>query len=151
MERGARLVASCGTRVVLQMPRGNLEGIHPRIMLLQQVIGQIEKLEFGRAFRLLRQHKLDINLLHDVNPIQFLLHIDQFVAEVNQVDHLNLFINSLVPDQRGKELEFMREDRSVLIENAVDTSTFKLTEQRGLPLAQFKVQRQNNKDVLILD
>jgi elongator complex protein 1 len=72
------------------------------------VIQLIENLEFGKAFRILRQHKLDINLLHDVNPIQFLLHIDKFVAEVKQVDYLNLFINSLVPEQRGKELEFMR-------------------------------------------
>jgi hypothetical protein len=27
VERGARLVTCCGSRVVLQMPRGNLEGI----------------------------------------------------------------------------------------------------------------------------
>lgn len=90
------------------MPRGNLEAVHPRFLLLQQVLMLIDGLEYGRAFRLLRQHKLDINLMHDANPIDFLLNIDKFVAEVPQVDHLNLFINSLVPAARGKELEFMR-------------------------------------------
>jgi len=33
-ERGSRLVIAKGFKVVLQMPRGNLEGINPRIMLL---------------------------------------------------------------------------------------------------------------------
>jgi len=30
------------------------------------------------------------------------------VDEVSQVDYLNLFINSLVDDEYGKELDFMR-------------------------------------------
>jgi len=38
VERGARIVAINGARTVLQMPRGNLEGVAPRIMLLTQVI-----------------------------------------------------------------------------------------------------------------
>lgn len=50
------------------MPRGNLEGVTPRIMLLKEVIQLIKDSEYGRAFRLLRQHKLDINLIYDVNP-----------------------------------------------------------------------------------
>jgi hypothetical protein len=42
-----------------------------------------------------------------VNPEQFLAHIDKFVKEVSQVDYLNLFVNSLSKESRGKELEFM--------------------------------------------
>lgn len=34
--------------------------------------------------------------------------VGKFVSEVKQVDYLNLFINSLNEDERGKELEFMR-------------------------------------------
>jgi len=34
--------------------------------------------------------------------------IGKFVSEVKQVDYLNLFINSLNEEDRGKELEFMR-------------------------------------------
>jgi len=51
------------------MPRGNLEGIQPRIMLLKEVVQLIKDSEYGRAFRLLRQHKLDINLIYDVDPV----------------------------------------------------------------------------------
>ena len=57
---------------------------------------------------MLRQHKIDINLIYDVNPEQFMANIAKFVEEVKQVDYLNLFINSLNEEERGKELEFMR-------------------------------------------
>ena len=64
------------------MPRGNLEGIQPRILLLKEVIGLIKGCAYGQAFRLLRQHKLDINLIYDVDPAQFVAKIGKFVAEV---------------------------------------------------------------------
>jgi hypothetical protein len=34
VERGSRLVTINGAKCVLQMPRGNLEGINPRIIML---------------------------------------------------------------------------------------------------------------------
>ena len=54
------------------MPRGNLEGIFPRIMMIKKIIEDIEKLEYEKTFILLRQHKIDINLLYDVNPERFM-------------------------------------------------------------------------------
>ena len=72
------------------------------------MIADIEAMEYGKSFCLLRQHKIDINLLYDVNPEKFMGNIEKFVKEVPQVDHLNLFINSLNEEARGKELEFMR-------------------------------------------
>lgn len=47
-------------------------------------------------------------MLYDVDPAKFLANIDLFVAQVNQVDYLNLFVNSLKNDERGRELEFCR-------------------------------------------
>jgi elongator complex protein 1 len=76
--------------------------------MLKQLIADIEAEKYGIAFRLLRQHKIDINLIYDVNPSKFLTNISKFVSEVRQVDYLNLFINSLNEEERGKELEFMR-------------------------------------------
>ena len=107
VERGSRLVSCSLSRLVLQMPRGNLEGIQPRIILCKQIVQQIKNCEYGKAFRLLRQHKVDINLIYDVDPQLFLANIDKFVAEVKQVDYLNLFVNSLSDASRGRELEFM--------------------------------------------
>lgn len=42
VERGARLVLNYGFKTVLQMPRGNLEGICPRIILLKAVVQMIQ-------------------------------------------------------------------------------------------------------------
>lgn len=110
VERGSKIVTvDPGTRTVLQMPRGNLEGIFPRLIVLNKVIEDIEQRRYGKAFKLLRQHKIDINLLYDVNPAQFLANIPLFVTQLdNKADYLNLFINSLVDDERGPELEFIR-------------------------------------------
>ena len=47
-------------------------------------------------------------MIYDVNPQQFIANIDKFVAQVEKVDYLNLFINSLNNEERGNELEFMR-------------------------------------------
>jgi len=97
VERGSRIVTvDPYIRTVLQMPRGNLEGIYPRIITLKRVIADIESLEYGKAFRALRQHKIDINMIYDVNPDQFIANVPKFIAEVDKVDSLNLFINSLV-------------------------------------------------------
>jgi elongator complex protein 1 len=38
VERGSRLVSCTQSRLVLQMPRGNLEGIHPRIILCKHIV-----------------------------------------------------------------------------------------------------------------
>jgi len=66
-------------------------------------------MQYGKAFRLIRQHKLDMNLLYDVAPEQFIENISKFVNELSKnIDFLNLFINSLDNSPRGKELEFMR-------------------------------------------
>ena len=89
------------------MPRGNLEGIQPRIMLLKAAVQMIKRARFGKAFKLLRQHKLDINLLYDVDPENFLAKMDKFVKQVKKVDYLNLFVNSLRDSDRSREMDFM--------------------------------------------
>ena len=107
VERGSRIVTTNGYKTILQMPRGNLEGIQPRILLLKAAVRMIKKARFGKAFRLLRQHKLDINLLYDVDPENFLSKIDKFVKQVGKVDYMNLFVNSLNDSERSRELDFM--------------------------------------------
>jgi elongator complex protein 1 len=55
---------------------------------------------------MLRKHKIDLNLICDVNPEKFRENISKFVSEIRQVDYLNLFINGL-SEQPSKELEFL--------------------------------------------
>lgn len=54
----------------------------------------------------MRQHKIDFNLLYDLNPEKFKTHTDHFVSELGRIDFLNLFINSL-SDEKSQELEFI--------------------------------------------
>ena len=107
VERGSRLVTCVESRLVMQMPRGNLEGIQPRIILCKHLILMIQRKEYRKAFLLIRKHKVDLNMLFDVNPEQFYAEIDLFVRQIREVDYLNLFINSLTNEDRGRELDFM--------------------------------------------
>ena len=51
VERGSKIVTvvPCDTKVVLQMPRGNLETIHPRALVLSCVRKALDKLVFHRV------------------------------------------------------------------------------------------------------
>ena len=42
-----------------------------------------------------RKHRLDLNLLHDLDPKLFMDSLESFVDQVPEVDYLNLFVSSL--------------------------------------------------------
>jgi elongator complex protein 1 len=89
--------------VILQMPRGNLEGTSPRLLVLALVVKQIDRLEYAKALEFGRRHRLDLNLLVDYNPTKFLERfaehlIDSFLATRTATvisDRLCLFITNL--------------------------------------------------------
>ena len=107
IERGSRLVCCNKTKTILQMPRGNLEGIRHRIPLLYHAENLIENAQYGVAFRMLRKHKIDMNLLCDVNYQKFKQNVSLFVDQNLKIDFLNLFIMSL-KEEESKELQFLR-------------------------------------------
>lgn len=43
----------------------------------------------------MRQHRIDMNLFVDFNPNQFLNNIKEFVFQINNADHFNLFLSNL--------------------------------------------------------
>lgn len=73
VERGARIVAvtAAGMDVVLQMPRGNLEGVCPRVLGLAVCRRLMDDQEYGQAVELMRRHRIDMNLLVDHDPASF--------------------------------------------------------------------------------
>ena len=70
VERGSRIVTiiSGDTRLVLQMPRGNLEMMCPRALTLADIRRKLDRQEFGEAFRSIRKNRINFNLIHDHNP-----------------------------------------------------------------------------------
>lgn len=98
VERGSRIVAILPSQpmAVLQMPRGNLEGIYPRALVLRSVMKRIIDGDYGNAFRAMRKHKVDLNLLVDFDPCKFMENgLESFIDQVPNIDHLNLFLSGL--------------------------------------------------------
>ncbi|GAA6015095.1 hypothetical protein JCM10207_008729 [Rhodosporidiobolus poonsookiae] len=97
VERGSRIVAvvPSATNLVLQMPRGNLETVCPRPLVLRVVRAFLESHRYRAAFLLCRRHRIDLNILHDHSPSAFRTNLHEFVSQIKDVDHLNLFLSGL--------------------------------------------------------
>lgn len=104
IERGATLVsinAAAGS-VVLQMPRGNLETISPRAMVLQLLRKQLKSLDFGAAYQNARRHRIDLNFLYDFDPALFERSVGKFLADLGAAEHVNLFLSCLRDEDTTK-------------------------------------------------
>ncbi|KAF2677310.1 elongator complex protein 1 [Lentithecium fluviatile CBS 122367] len=97
IERGSKLVTVMPTTysVVLQMPRGNLETIYPRALVLAAIRRSIETERYEDAFLTCRNQRVDMNILHDHDPDHFLANISKVVAQINKVDHIDLLLSQL--------------------------------------------------------
>ncbi|KAJ2985322.1 hypothetical protein NUW58_g5597 [Xylaria curta] len=97
IERGARLVTATPTNMslVLQMPRGNLETIFPRAMVVAGIRKLIEALDYERAFAFCRTQRVDMNILYDHKPEQFLANVGLFLEQVRDIANIDLFLSSL--------------------------------------------------------
>ncbi|KAH8677385.1 IKI3 family protein [Xylariales sp. PMI_506] len=97
VERGARLVTAIATNMslVLQMPRGNLETIFPRAMVLAGIRKLIEEHDYTKAFLHCRTQRVDMNILYDHKPEQFLESVPLFLEQLQDVAHIDLFLSSL--------------------------------------------------------
>lgn len=97
VERGSRLVTAIPTNmsIVLQMPRGNLETIFPRAMVVAGIRDLIEEKNYGRAFSYCRTQRVDMNILYDHKPEQFLSHVGLFLDQLEKVSYIDLFLSAL--------------------------------------------------------
>lgn len=97
IERGARLVTAMPTsmNLVLQMPRGNLETIFPRAMVLAGIRQLVDEKNYGKAFAYARTQRVDMNILYDHQPEQFLANVGLFLDQLQDVTYIDLFLSSL--------------------------------------------------------
>lgn len=105
VERGAKIIAISEGRVVFQLPRGNLEGIYPKVIMINQVQKKIAAKQYKEAFEIIRTHKLDFNLLFDLNPDQFFSEIELVLKDIKRTDYINLLV-SQVTDCLSSELQY---------------------------------------------
>jgi elongator complex protein 1 len=106
VERGSRIVTVVPgeSRLVLQMPRGNLETIYPRALLLSYVRKKIDRLEYGCAFQAMKKHRINMNLLYDHNPSQFLESLEVVIHQLNSANNINLFLSDLKNEDVTKSM-----------------------------------------------
>lgn len=77
------------------MPRGNLETIFPRAMVLAGIRHHIEAKNYKQAFLCCRTQRVDMNILYDHAPEQFMANISLFIDQVKKISYLDLFLSSL--------------------------------------------------------
>ncbi|CAF1635991.1 unnamed protein product, partial [Didymodactylos carnosus] len=109
--RGSRIVCTVynDMKLILQMPRGNLETIYPRQLLLTYICNnlidtnnQSEEPNYKRAFELMRKNRLNLNFLYDYKPKHFLDSIKTFIKAIHNDDDLCLFLSELDNEKNTK-------------------------------------------------
>jgi elongator complex protein 1 len=97
IERGAKIVTAVPSTysLILQMPRGNLETIYPRAMVLAGIRQDIDGKDYKSAFITCRAHRVDMNIVHDHDSESFMKNISLFVEQVSKVEHIDLFLSQL--------------------------------------------------------
>lgn len=73
--------------------------------MVNQVMKKIAVREYRSAFEIIRTHKLDFNLLYDLNPEQFTSEIELVLKDLKKADYINLLV-SHVTDQISTELQY---------------------------------------------
>ncbi|KAJ8262094.1 hypothetical protein GJAV_G00162110 [Gymnothorax javanicus] len=106
VERGSRIVTVVpqDTRLILQMPRGNLETIHHRALVLSQVRKWLDSLKFKDAFECMRKLRINLNLIYDHNPKVFLESAHTFLEQIDSVNYINLFLTELKEEDTTKTM-----------------------------------------------
>ena len=116
VERGAQIVCCSANRVIFQLPRGNLETILPKALTINLARKQFNRGNFKDAFETIRTHKLDLNLLYDIDPAMFEENAEAILTGIGKVDYINLFVTQMkdslsdelqycLPSQRIEEIE----------------------------------------------
>ncbi|XP_073401432.1 elongator complex protein 1 isoform X2 [Dendrobates tinctorius] len=97
VERGSRIVTVVpqDTKVIVQMPRGNLETIHHRALVLAQIRKWLDNRLFRDAFECMRKLRINLNLIYDHSPKVFLDNVDLFVKQIDSVNYINLFLTEI--------------------------------------------------------
>ena len=90
--------------LVLQMPRGNLETIYPRALVLAGIRDDINKKNYQKAFLACRNQRVDMNILHDHAPQQFLSNVGLFIDQVKKIEHIDLFLSQLREEDVSKTM-----------------------------------------------
>ena len=98
LERGSSIVTCSNIKLILQLPRGNLETINLRLIVLDEVKKLLLNKKYDEAFYICKKNKINLNFIYDLNPNFFMNNLNVFINKIN-IDDINLFINSLINEK----------------------------------------------------
>ncbi|GLI77620.1 putative elongator complex protein 1 [Penicillium ochrochloron] len=106
IERGSKLVSVIPSifAVVLQAPRGNIETIFPRALVLAGIRTFIDRKNYRAAFLACRSQMVDMNILHDYAPQQFMESVQLFVEQVKKIEFIDDFLSRLKEEDVSQTL-----------------------------------------------
>ena len=106
IERAAQLitVVPSSYMVVLQMPRGNLEVIYPRVLVLSGIRQHIMNKDYKAAFMACQTHQVDMNILNDYRPDLFINNVELFISQLKKVSRIDEFLSKLKEDDVSQTL-----------------------------------------------
>ncbi|KAL1741747.1 IKI3 family-domain-containing protein [Schizophyllum fasciatum] len=105
VERGSRIVVAVPSamNLVLQMPRGNLETISPRPFVMAIVRQDLDRGDYCKAFFSCRRNRIDLDVLVTHNTDRFLKDVPAFLDQIEEVDHINLFLTAVGRGSQDKK------------------------------------------------
>jgi elongator complex protein 1 len=92
------------------MPRGNLETIYPRPLLLTYISSELidsETINYKRAFELMRKNRLNLNFLYDYKPKKFFDNIPTFISNARSDDDICLFLSE-IDNEKNTRNEYIK-------------------------------------------
>lgn len=106
IERGAKIVTVVPSiyAVILQMPRGNLETIYPRALVLAGIRRHLDGKDFKSSFLACQNHQVDMNIIYDYRPDHFMNNISTFIEQVRKISHIDLFLSKLSEEDVSRTL-----------------------------------------------
>jgi elongator complex protein 1 len=106
IERGGKIVTAIPSiyAVILQMPRGNLETIYPRLLVLSGIRRHLRQQDHRAAFLACQTHQVDMNILHDYDPDMFLSNVAKFIDQLKKPGRVDEFLSKLKDEDVTKTL-----------------------------------------------
>ncbi|EXJ85914.1 hypothetical protein A1O1_06283 [Capronia coronata CBS 617.96] len=97
VERGANIVTVIPSiyALILQMPRGNLETIYPRLLVLTGIRHHLKQQDYLAAFLACQTHQVDMNILHDYDPETFLANAPKFIDQLKKPSRIDEFLSKI--------------------------------------------------------
>ncbi|KAK5092752.1 putative elongator complex protein 1 [Exophiala xenobiotica] len=133
IERVARIVTVIPSiyAVVLQMPRGNIETVYPRLLVVTGIRTHIRNLDYRKAFVACQAHQVDLNILYDLDPQSWTANIDKFIDQLKKPGRVDEFIQKLKGEDVTQTLYRDTSKQAELAVNGTSTSVTAIASNRN--------------------